>query len=105
MPLRNGKVRINRHVDLRTEPMSYPSRPNLRHVLHTGDIASRVLDLLYHLRIYAVQETRKDGLARLPDDHQYRHRDEQPHDGVRQRVTEPHPDSSDQHRETRPAVR
>jgi hypothetical protein len=86
VPLGHRQARLHRHVDLRTEPVSYPSRPNLRHVLHARDTASRVLDLLNCLRIYAVQQAGEDRLARLPYDHQDRRCDDEPYEGVGQRI-------------------
>src|SRR5829696_3556154 len=78
MPLRNRKVRINRHIDLRTQPVAEPPCSDLREVLYTGNVACGVSYLLYHLGSHPVQQAGEDGLARLPDDHQDRCRDQEP---------------------------
>src|SRR5918995_7254548 len=104
VPLGYRQVRIHCYVDLRTQPVSYPSRPNLCHGLHAGDIAYRLLDLVDHLGVHTVKQAGKYRPAALPDDHQDRRCDDESHDGVGQRVAQPHPSSANDHGQARPAV-
>src|SRR5215211_9194257 len=84
--------------------MTHPSRPDLRYIFHTINLASGVAYLFYDLRFHPVEHASKDRLARLPDDHKDGCRYQQPHDGVGQRVAYPHPHSPGQHGQARPAV-
>src|SRR5215203_1238481 len=84
--------------------MSQPPRSYLRDVFHTINLASRVPYLLYDLWLYSVEHAGKDGLARLPHDHEDGRSNDQPHDGVREWVAQPHPHGPGQDGEARPAV-
>src|SRR5215210_5750015 len=85
--------------------MTDPTRPHLRNALDSFDMSRGVPYLLDHLRLHAVQQAGEHGLARLPDDHQDRRRDDEADDGVSKRVAEPHPDCTEQHSEAGPSVR
>src|SRR5215218_2772387 len=84
--------------------MSQPTRPYLRDVFHTINLASRVPYLLYDLGLDSVEHAGKDGLARLPHDHEDGRRYQEPYDGVCEWVAEPHPHGPGQDGEARPAV-
>src|SRR5215218_4309952 len=85
--------------------MAQPPRPDLRDVLHAGNVACGVPYLLYGLRLHPVQQASEDRLARLPDDNQDGRRYEQSRDRVCERVAQPHPYGTEQDGEARPTVR
>src|SRR5215217_7733406 len=85
--------------------MAQPPRPYFRNVLYAGNVACGVPYLLYGLGLHSIQQAGKDGLARLPDDQQDRSRYQEPHDGVGERVAQPHPYGTEQDGEARPTVR
>src|SRR5215216_3126236 len=99
------QIRVYSDVHFGVQPVSQPSCPDLRDVLHTGNAACGVPYLLYRLRLHPVQQAGEDGLARLPDDHQDRPRYEQPHDGIGKRVAQPNSYCPGQDGEARPTVR
>src|SRR5215218_4382873 len=85
--------------------MTDPTRPHLRNMLDSFDLSGGVPYLLDHLRLHAVQQADEHGLARPPDDDEDRRRYDEADNGVGKRVTEPHPDCPEQHREARPSLR
>ena len=73
------------HTDgeLRQQSVSHPSCADVRHPAHAGDLGRRGLQLLHHLGFHAVQKTRHDRRARLPDqDVDDERGDHQPHQRV-----------------------
>ena len=85
VPLRYGQLRRDRYVDLGTQPVPEPARPDLSHVLDAFDVARGVPDLVQHLGVHPVEEASKDDLAGLPDDHEDRRGDKETHDRVGER--------------------
>src|SRR5215207_496491 len=98
------QLRVNRDVDLGAQPVAYPPRPYFRNALYAPNVARRVSNLLDHLRVHPIRQVGEYGLAGLPDDHQDRHRDKEPHDGIRERVAEPHADGAQVDGQAGPAV-
>src|SRR5918993_1180019 len=89
---------------LGAQSMAQPPRPDLRDLLHAGNVACGVAYLLYGLGLHSIQQAGKDCLARLPDDYQDGRRYEQTHERVGEGVAQPHPYGSGQDGEARPAV-
>src|SRR5215203_823782 len=104
VPFCHRQLRVHRHVHLGVQSVPQPPRPDLRDVFHAVNLASGVPYLLYGLGLDPVEQAGEDGLARLPDDHQDGRRYQEPHDGVGQRVAQPHPHGPGQDGEARPAV-
>ena len=86
MSFGHRKVRCHRYVDLGVEFVSRPPRPHLCHVLYPRHFARRMPDLAYHRRLYPVEEAGEDALAALPDNDYDCRSDEQPHEGIGERV-------------------
>src|SRR5215208_6083147 len=91
--LLDREPRVDRYVHLGPQPVPEPPGPHLRDVLHAWNVVSGLSDLVNDVRVYPVQEPGEHHLARLPHDSQDRRSDQEPNDGVRQRVAQPHPDS------------
>jgi hypothetical protein len=89
--------RVNRNVDLCSQPVSQPPSPHLGHVLDALNASCGVTDLPYQRRVHPVQEAREHHLTRLPHDHQNRPRDQEADDRVGEWVSEPHPEGPEQH--------
>ena len=68
VPIGHRQVGGHRDVELGAHPVPEPAGPHLRHLLHALDVARRVPDLFHYVGLGTVEEARKDGLARLPDD-------------------------------------
>src|SRR5215211_9029709 len=85
--------------------MPQPSCSCLSHLSDPRDVSCRVPDLVKYLRIHSVQEAHKDGLARLPHDHQDRSRYKKTHYRVGSRIAQPHTYCPKENGKARPSVR
>src|SRR5215207_7919355 len=95
---------VHSDVDFGAQPVPEPPGPHLRYILNASNAAPRVPYLVYHRRVHPVQEPSEHHLPRLPDDHEYRRGDDEPHDGIGKRVAEPHPGGPEQHGKACPTV-
>ena len=104
MPFLHGQVPADGNVQFCMEPVSEPSHPHFGNISHPGRVLHRLSDLSDDLRIHPVKQPGKNGFAGLPHDSQDGDRDEKTNERVRQRIAEPHPDSTKKHGQTRESV-
>ena len=80
------QLRVHRNVHLCAQAVAHPPRSYLSHVLHALYSGGNLAYLVGHGRVNPVQKAGEHHLARLPHDHQDRSGDQEPHDGVCERV-------------------
>jgi hypothetical protein len=84
----NRNIRRHGDIEFGMQPMTQPSHPHLRDVLHPGCVINRVFDVIDDLRVDTVEQAREYGLSGLPYDAEDGHSYEKADNRVGQWKTE-----------------
>ena len=92
------------YIEFSDQLMPEPPRANVRHIMDVVDVRSGMPDIVYYLRIDAIEQARKNRFAGLPDNSEDRGRNQQADDWVGQRKAQPYPGRANDHRKARKPI-
>jgi hypothetical protein len=96
----NRESRIYCNIQLCMKPVPEPSHPYLGNVPYPRRMAYGVSDFPCDLRVHPVKHASKDGFAGFPYNPENGKGNQQAHDGVRQGIAQPNPQSPKENGQT-----
>jgi hypothetical protein len=94
MRLRDRQLRMDGDIQFGMQAVPEPARPHLGDLLHLSYVLGSVAKLIDDPRLGTVEHADEDRLSTLDNDAEDRRCNQQPHDGIGQRVAKPNADRS-----------